>query len=168
MSRVWRAHGLKPHLIRPFKVSHDPRFAEELEDVIGLYLNAREHALVLCYDEKSQVQAMGHTQPSPPLKNGRAGQVTHDYVWHGTTTLSAALNVADGTSGEFIRQTPLRPTAATHEISNLMRPQKAVPVHHAKNLRISRGHLAASKVVCAPKARMTGGSHPRILTCDRE
>lgn len=97
VARVWRAHGLKPHLVRTFKVSTDPRFAEKLEDVIGLYLNAPEHALVLCCDEKSQVQALDRTQPGLPLKKGRAGTMTHDYVRHGTTTLFAALNVADGT-----------------------------------------------------------------------
>jgi transposase len=97
VGRVWRAHGLKPHLARTFKVSNDPRFVEKLEDVIGLYLNAPEHALVLCCDEKSQVQALDRTQPGLPLKKGRAGTMTHDYVRHGTTTLFAALNVADGT-----------------------------------------------------------------------
>jgi transposase len=97
VARVWRAHGLKPHLVRTFKVSNDPRFAEKLEDVIGLYLDAPEHALVLCCDEKSQVQALDRTQPGLPLKKGRAGTMTHDYVRHGTTTLFAALNVADGT-----------------------------------------------------------------------
>lgn len=97
VGRVWRAHGLKPHLARTFKVSNDPCFAEKLEDIVGLYLNAPEHALVLCCDEKSQVQALDRTQPGLPLKKGRAGTMTHDYVRHGTTTLFAALNVADGT-----------------------------------------------------------------------
>ena len=97
VGRVWRAQGLKPHLVRTFKVSNDPRFAEKLEDVIGLYLNAPEPALVLCGDEKSQVQALDRTQPGLPLKKGRAGTMTHDDVRHGTTTLFAALNVADGT-----------------------------------------------------------------------
>src|SRR5829696_540320 len=96
VGRVWRANGLKPHLARTFKVSNDPRFVEKLEDVIGLYLNAPEHAIVLCCDEKSQVQALDRTQPGLPLKKGRAGTMTHDYVRHGTTTLFAALNVADG------------------------------------------------------------------------
>jgi transposase len=96
VGRVWREHGLKPHLSRTFKVSNDPRFAEKLEEVIGLYLNAPEHAIVLCCDEKSQVQALDRTQPGLPLKKGRAGTMTHDYVRHGTTTLFAALNVADG------------------------------------------------------------------------
>jgi transposase len=97
VGRVWRAHGLKPHLARTFKVSKDPRFAEKLEDVVGLYLNPPEHAIVLSCDEKSQVQALDRTQPGLPLKKGRAGTMTHDYVRHGTTTLFAALSVADGT-----------------------------------------------------------------------
>jgi transposase len=96
VGRVWREHGIKPHLARTFKVSNDPRFAEKLEDIVGLYLNAPEHAIVLCCDEKSQVQALDRTQPGLPLKKGRAGTMTHDYVRHGTTTLFAALNVADG------------------------------------------------------------------------
>ncbi len=95
--RIWRAHGLKPHLIETFKVSRDPKFVEKLEDVVGLYLSPPEHALVLCCDEKSQVQALGRTQPGPPLKKGRAATMTHDHKRNGTTTLFAALNVLDGT-----------------------------------------------------------------------
>lgn len=96
VGRIWHANGLKPHLARTFKVSNDQKFAEKLEDVIGLYLDAPEHAIVLCCDEKSQIQALDRTQPGLPLKKGRAGTMTHDYVRHGTTTLFAALNVADG------------------------------------------------------------------------
>ena len=95
--RVWHAHGLKPHRVRTFKVSRDPRFAEKLEDIVGLYLSPPEHALVLCCDEKSQVQALDRTQPGLPMKKGRAQTMTHDYKRHGTTTLFAALNVLDGT-----------------------------------------------------------------------
>jgi transposase len=96
--RIWHQHGLKPHLIRTFKLSNDPRFAEKLEDVIGLYLNPPEHALVLCADEKSQIQALDRTQPGLPIKQGRCGTMTHDdYKRHGTTTLFAALNTLDGT-----------------------------------------------------------------------
>ena len=94
--RAWRQHGLKPHRVRTFKVSRDPRFVEKLEDIVGLYLNPPEHALVLCCDEKSQVQALDRTQPGLPLKKGRAGTMTHDYKRHGTTTLFAALNTLDG------------------------------------------------------------------------
>ncbi len=96
VSRYWRANGLKPHLERNFKVSRDPKFVEKLEDIVGLYMNPPEHALVLCCDEKSQVQALDRTQPGLPLKKGRAATMTHDYKRNGTTTLFAALNVLDG------------------------------------------------------------------------
>jgi len=96
VSRHWRKHGLKPHRVETFKVSRDPQFVEKLEDIVGLYLNPPEHALVLCCDEKSQVQALDRTQPGLPLKKGRAATMTHDYKRHGTTTLFAALNVLDG------------------------------------------------------------------------
>ena len=96
VSRHWRAHGLKPHLVRGFKVSRDPKFAEKLEDIVGLYMSPPEHALVLCCDEKSQVQALDRTQPGLPMKKGRAATMTHDYKRNGTTTLFAALNVLDG------------------------------------------------------------------------
>lgn len=94
--RHWQAHGLKPHLVRGFKVSRDPKFVEKLEDIVGLYMSPPEHALVLCCDEKSQVQALDRTQPGLLLKKGRAQTMTHDYKRHGTTTLFAALNVLDG------------------------------------------------------------------------
>jgi transposase len=94
--RHWQANGLKPHLVRGFKVSRDPQFVAKLEDIVGLYLSPPEHALVLCCDEKSQVQALDRTQPGLPLKKGRAATMTHDYKRHGTTTLFAALNVLDG------------------------------------------------------------------------
>lgn len=94
--RVWHRNGIKPHVVKRFKVSRDPRFVEKLQDIVGLYLNPPEHALVLCCDEKSQVQALDRTQPGLPLKKGRAATMTHDYKRHGTTTLFAALNVLDG------------------------------------------------------------------------
>lgn len=96
VSRHWRANGLKPHLVRGFKVSRDPKFVEKLEDIVGLYMSTPEHALVLCCDEKSQVQALDRTQPGLPMKKGRAGTMTHDYKRNGTTTLFAALNVLNG------------------------------------------------------------------------
>ena len=95
--RVWRAHGLKPHRVETFKVSRDPKFAEKLEDIVGLYLSPPEHALVLSCDEKSQIQALDRTQPGLPLKKGRGATMTHDYKRHGTTTLFAALDVLTGT-----------------------------------------------------------------------
>jgi transposase len=97
IGRVWRRHGLKPHLSRTFKLSRDPKFLEKLDDIIGLYLNPPEHALVLSVDEKSQIQALDRTQPGLPLVRGRVGTVTHDYKRHGTTTLFTALNTLDGT-----------------------------------------------------------------------
>jgi transposase len=94
--RVWKANGLKPHLVRTFKVSNDPRFEEKLIDVVGLYLNPPEKALVLSADEKSQVQALDRTQPSLPIVPGRCGTMTHDYKRNGTTTLFAAIDMLKG------------------------------------------------------------------------
>jgi transposase len=94
--RIWHAHGLKPHLARTFKVSNDPEFAQKLEAIVGLYLNPPEHAIVLCADEKSQIQALDRTQPGLPLKKGRCGTMTHDYKRNGTATLFAAMNTLDG------------------------------------------------------------------------
>ena len=96
VGRIWRAHGLKPHLSRTFKLSNDKRFSEKLEDVVGLYLNPPENAIVLSCDEKSQMQALDRTQPGLPLKKGRCGTLTHDYKRNGTTTMFAALNTMDG------------------------------------------------------------------------
>jgi transposase len=96
VGRIWRRHGLKPHLSRTFKLSRDPKFVEKLEDIIGLYLNPPEHALVFSVDEKSQIQALDRTQPGLPLVPGRYGTRTHDYKRHGTTTLFTALNTLDG------------------------------------------------------------------------
>jgi len=94
--RVWKAHGLQPHRVRSFKISNDPDFVKKLVDVVGLYLNPPEHALVLCADEKSQIQALDRTQPGLPIKKGRCGTMTHDYKRYGTTTLFAALNMLEG------------------------------------------------------------------------
>jgi transposase len=96
ISRVWRAFGLKPHLSETFKLSTDPFFVEKVRDVVGLYMNPPEHAIVLSVDEKSQVQALDRTQPLLPMTPGQAERGTHDYVRNGTTSLFAALNVATG------------------------------------------------------------------------
>jgi len=96
IGRIWREHGLKPHLVETFKLSSDPQFVEKLKDVVGLYLNPPEHAVVLSCDEKSQIQALDRTQPGLPMKPGRAGTMTHDYKRGGTTSLFAAMNVQDG------------------------------------------------------------------------
>jgi len=94
--RIWHQHNLKPHLVKTFKLSRDKRFVEKLVDVVGLYLNPPDKSLVLCVDEKSQIQALDRTQPSLPLKKGRCGTMTHDYKRNGTTTLFAALSMLDG------------------------------------------------------------------------
>ena len=94
--RIWKQHNLKPHLTKTFKLSRDKQFVEKLYDVVGLYLNPPDKSLVLCVDEKSQIQALDRTQPGLPLKKGRCGTMTHDYKRHGTTTLFAALVTLDG------------------------------------------------------------------------
>ena len=94
--RIWKQHNLKPHLIKTFKLSRDKQFVEKLHDVVGLYMNPPDKALVLCVDEKSQIQALDRTQPGLPMKKGRCGTQTHDYKRNGTTTLFAALSMLDG------------------------------------------------------------------------
>ena len=96
VARIWRAHGLKPHRVKSFKLSNDPDFVQKLEDIVGLYLDPPEHALVLCCDEKTQIQALDRTQPGLPLKRGRGKTMTHDYKRNGVTTLFAALNMFTG------------------------------------------------------------------------
>ena len=96
IQRVWQEHQLKPHLTKSFKLSRDPKFLEKLTDVVGVYLTPPQNAVVLCVDEKSQIQALDRTQPGLPLKPGRCGTFTHDYERHGTTTVFAALQVVEG------------------------------------------------------------------------
>lgn len=96
VQRIWDARGLKPHRVETFKLSRDPQFEDKLIDVVGLYLSPPDRAVVLCMDEKSQIQALDRTQPSLPMVKGRAGTMTHDYKRNGTTTLFAALDVASG------------------------------------------------------------------------
>lgn len=97
IGRIWREHGLKPHRVETFKLSNDPCFVEKLNDIVGLYLNPPEHAIVLSCDEKSQIQVLDRTQPGLPMKKGRCGTMTHDYKRNGTTSLFVAMNVLDGT-----------------------------------------------------------------------
>ena len=96
VSNLWRSHNIKPHRTKTFKLSRDPKFLEKLTDVVGLYLHPPDQAIVLCVDEKSQIQALNRTQPGLPLKKGRCGTMTHDYKRNGTTTLFAALDVLKG------------------------------------------------------------------------
>ena len=123
MNTVWRAAGLKPHLWRTFKVSTDPRFEEKLQDVVGLYLDPPDNAVVFSFDEKSSVQALDRTQPGLPLKQGRCGTMTHDYKRHGTTSLFVAMDVA---SGEVVGETYGR--HRHQEVLRFLREvEKAVP-----------------------------------------
>jgi transposase len=102
ISTLWQRHNIKPHRTKKFKLSRDPKFLEKLTDVVGLYLNPPDKAIVLCADEKSQIQALDRTQPGQPLKKGRCGTMTHDYKRNGTTTLLAALDVLQGKAiGDF-------------------------------------------------------------------
>jgi transposase len=94
--RIWAGQGLQPHRVRSFKISNDPRFADKLKDVVGLYVDPPAHAVVLSIDEKSQIQALDRTQPGLPMKKGRCATMTHDYKRHGTTTLFAALDILEG------------------------------------------------------------------------
>jgi transposase/transcriptional regulator with XRE-family HTH domain len=96
VNNIWRSHNLKPHRVKTFKLARDPRFLEKLTEVVGLYLNPPEQAIVLCVDEKSQIQALDRTQPGLPMKKGRCGTLTHDYKRNGTTTLFAALELLQG------------------------------------------------------------------------
>jgi transposase len=96
INNIWQSHNLKPHRVKTFKLSRDSKFLEKLTDVVGLYLNPPQQAMVLCVDEKSQIQALDRTQPGLPLKKGRCGTMTHDYKRNGTTTLFAALEILQG------------------------------------------------------------------------
>lgn len=151
--RVWRATGLKPHLVRTFKVSNDPHFAEKVVDVVGLYLDPPDHALVFCVDEKSQIQALDRTQKSLPLFPGRLGTVTHDYRRNGTTTLFAALNVFEGTViGTCMKR---------HRHQEFLRFLKQIDAETPKNLDL---HLIVDNYATHkhPKVRNWLGKHKRF------
>jgi transposase len=152
VQRTWAAHGLQPHRVRRFKLSTDPAFAAKLRDVVGLYLDPPAHSLVLSVDEKAQIQALDRTQPGLPIKKGRAGTMTHDYIRHGTTTLFAALNVLDGS---VIGQ-----CMARHRHQELIRflnaVERAVPA--GKLIHAILDNYAAHK---HPKVRAWLTRHPR-------
>jgi transposase len=128
VARVWRGRNLKPWLVETFKLSNDPRFEDKLVDVVGLYLDPPERAVVLCFDEKTQTQALDRTQASLPIKPGRAGTMTHDYKRNGTTDLFAALNVA---TGDVL--THCRPT---HTHKDFLFFLKLIDLHVPKNLEV--------------------------------
>ena len=153
VQRIWKANGLKPHLTRTFKLSNDPKFAEKVEDIVGLYLDPPANAIVLSVDEKSQIQALDRTQPGLPLKKGRAGTMTHDYKRHGTTTLFAALNVADGSIiGECLPR-----HRAKEFLRFLKRIDRETPAHLDLHLILDNYSTHKTKQVKAWLAR-----HPRF------
>ena len=153
IGRIWKAHGLKPHRTESFKVSNDPRFSEKLDDVVGLYLNPPENAVVFSVDEKSQIQALDRTQPGLPLKKGRAGTMTHDYKRHGTTTLFAALNVL---TGAVVGACKSRHTHVEW-LSFLKKLDRQVPP--GKDLHVICDNYATHK---APAVRAWLEAHPRF------
>lgn len=128
VARVWRDHGLKPWKVDTFKISNDPHFEEKLVDVVGLYLNPPERAIVFSFDEKTQVQALDRTQPSLPMKRGRGGTMTHDYKRNGTTDLFAAMDVATGRV--------LYDTKKSHKATDVLRFFKLIDLHVPKELEI--------------------------------
>ena len=153
VQKIWAAHGLKPHLVRRFKLSTDRHFADKLRDVVGLYINPPERALVLSVDEKSQMQALDRTQPGLPIKRGKAGTMTHDYKRHGTTTLFAALDVL---SGKVIGQCMLKHRAIEF-VRFLRRINKATPLE--LDLHLVLDNYAAHK---APTVKRWLARHPRF------
>ena len=153
VQRIWAEAGLKPHLVRTFKVSNDPKFVEKVTDVVGLYLNPPDKALVLCVDEKSQIQALDRTQPGLPMKKGRAATMTHDYKRNGTTTLFAALNVK---TGEVIGECQPR-----HRAKEFIRFLKKIDRIVAKHLDV---HLIADNYTTHKTKEVQAwlAKHPRF------
>lgn len=151
--RVWKAHGLQPHRVRTFKLSHDPHFVEKVIDIVGLYLNPPEHALVFSVDEKSQIQALDRTQPGLPIKRGRCGTMTHDYKRYGTTTLFAALELV---KGKVIAECMPR-----HRHQEWLRFLKRIDAETPADLAI---HLIADNYATHkhPKVQRWLKKHPRI------
>ena len=144
VQRIWRKHGLHPHRIRTFKLSNDKQCAEKLRDVVGLYVDPPAHAVVLSFDEKSQIQALDRTQPGLPLKKGRCGTMTHDYKRNGTTTLFAALRVLDGlVIGQCMQQ---------HRHQDFIRFLNAV-----------EAKVLASKVVHVILDNYAAHKHPKVI-----
>jgi len=154
IQRIWYAHGLQPHRTKRFKLSKDIRFTEKLTDVVGLYLNPPDKAIVLCVDEKSQIQALQRTQPGLPMKKGRCGSMTHDYKRHGTTTLFAALNVLDGrVIGECM---------AKHRHQEFLRFLRQLDREFPKGTPL---HLIVDNYGThnQPKVKAWLGTHPRFM-----
>jgi transposase len=153
IGRIWRAHGLKPHRVKSFKLSNDPRFAEKLADVVPLYLHPPAGVVVMAVDEKTQIQALDRTQPGLPWKKGRCGTMTHDYKRHGTTTLFAGMNVADGTI--------ISTFMPTHNHRDWIRFLKLIhkQTPRAKDVHLILDNYSAHKT---PEVRAWLQKHPRF------
>ena len=153
VARIWRAHALKPHRVESFKLSNDPRFIEKLEDIVGLYLNPPEHALVLCCDEKTQIQALDRTQPGLPLKRGRGKTMTHDYKRNGVTTLFAAMDILTGQV--------LSMTDQLHRHQEWLRFLKTIDRYTPKKMEL---HLIADNYATHkhPEVQAWLAKHPRF------
>ncbi len=153
VGRIWTEADLKPHLTKGFTVSNDPKFEERVTDIVGLYLDPPDRAVVLCVDEKSQIQALDRTQPGLPLKKGRAATVTHDYKRHGTTTLFAALDVKSGTViGDCM------PRHRAKEFLKFLRQiDKAVPIQ--RDVHLVLDNYATHKT---PEVKAWLDKHPRF------
>ncbi len=153
VQRIWKAHELKPHLVKTFKLSNDKHFVEKVHDIVGLYLDPPDKALVLSVDEKSQIQALDRTQPGLPIKKGRAGTMTHDYKRHGTTTLFAALDVA---TGKVIGQCMKR-----HRHQEWLKFLRRIDAETPKKLDL---HLIADNYATHkhPKVKAWLAKHPRF------
>jgi transposase len=153
VARIWRAHGLKPHRVQTFKLSNDKHFVEKLEDIVGLYLDPPEHALVLCCDEKTQIQALDRTQPGLPLKRGRGKTMTHDYKRNGVTTLFAALNMLTGKV--------LSMTEPLHRHQEWLRFLKMIDRNTPKNKQL---HLVVDNYATHkhPEVKAWLAKHPRF------
>ena len=153
IQRIWAEAGLKPHLVRSFKLSNDPKFEDKVTDIVGLYLNPPDKAIVLCVDEKSQIQALDRTQPGLPLKKGRAETMTHDYKRNGTTTLFAALDVKTGqVIGECLPK---------HRAKEFIRFLKTIERNVAKGLDL---HLICDNYAThkTPEVKAWLAKHPRF------
>ena len=172
--RIWKAFGLQPHRAETFKLSSDPLFVEKARDIVGLYLDPPDCAVVLCVDEKSQIQALDRTQPGLPLKPGKCGTMTHDYKRHGTTTLFAALNVLDGTvigrnMARHRHQEFIRFLNAVEAVVPAGRLVHAILDNYAshKHPKVLRWLALCSFLYSAVQLCLSGGGNhgsPRILT----
>ena len=153
VQRIWKEHGLKPHLTRTFKISNDPKFTEKVIDIVGLYLDPPKNAVVISVDEKSQIQALDRTQPGLPLKKGRAETMTHDYKRNGVTTMFAGLNVK---TGEVISECMPR-----HRAKEFIRFLKTIDRSVAKGLDV---HLVCDNYAThkTPKVKAWLAKHPRF------